>query len=83
MHSNGEVEIASQLGPRVIITPVHTDETSKVLCTKDAVYEIKTAEKQGEAFYHIQPGVCYVDARGLVLGDQQEVRINSEGNQKP
>ena len=81
MDYEGRVEIESLLGPKVSIIPVHTNETTKVLCPKGAIYEITTSAKE-EGIDCVQSGVCYVDARGLVIYSERNIRINSERNQK-
>lgn len=79
MDFEGRIEIGSPLGPKIRIIPVHTDETSKALCPKGAIYEIKTSEKE-EDYYCVQPGVCYVDSNGLVVVSEANVRINKVMN---
>lgn len=81
MDYEGRVEIKSSLGPKISIMPIHTNEISKAICPKGAIYEITTSNKEGEDYY-TQSGVCYVDANGLVINSERNIRINREMNIK-
>jgi len=74
MDHTGTIEITSKLGPKITIIPTHIDNLKKALCPEGAIYEIKTSYNQGDGYFQ-QPGICYVTSEGLVIENENNIKI--------